>query len=223
MTGYVDTKHVAAELRRRLKDAFPGVTFSVCKGTGTSSAWIDVDWTDGPPTADVKEITRLMQGWDFSAMEDRYACTGNTVTAPVDGWRVTGTPRVEGSIADHTISEDALTAAALWSDAHDGAKPASGDMHAAFVIDGHVIRDKRVPRRVRQIAEEVVLPKRWTAAQKQATGPDQPHGWVSPTITEDSGQASARHGLVLALSAVSGDDEASAPGPADRSAEVWNA
>jgi hypothetical protein len=41
-------KDAAAAIRKDLKAAFPAATFSVRKGTGTASAWIDVAWSDGP-------------------------------------------------------------------------------------------------------------------------------------------------------------------------------
>ena len=41
-------KDAAAQIRAGLKAAFPATKFSVRKGDGTGSAWIDVKWTDGP-------------------------------------------------------------------------------------------------------------------------------------------------------------------------------
>jgi hypothetical protein len=166
---YIDTKHVAAELRNRLKSAFPGVKFSVRKGTGTGSAWISVYWTDGPSTADVEEHTRPMQGAQFSGMEDRYESTGNTVTVTVDGRKVTGKPLVDGINTHREISDDALrAAAALWSAAHDGAEPPTSGMLDACVIDGHVIQENGAPQQMWQIASDVVLPQRWAATKEQA-------------------------------------------------------
>ncbi|KUN17537.1 hypothetical protein AQJ11_37315 [Streptomyces corchorusii] len=166
---YIDTKHVAAELRSRLKAAFPGVTFSVRKGTGTAAAWITVNWTDGPSTADVEELTRPMQGAQFNGQEDRYESTDNTVTVTVNGRKVTGKPLVDGINTQRHISDDALKAAAeLWSEAHEGAEPPTGGMLAACVIDGHVIQENWAPQQMWQIAHDVVLPQRWAAAKKQA-------------------------------------------------------
>ncbi|WP_415954354.1 LPD29 domain-containing protein [Streptomyces sp. KLOTTS4A1] len=165
---YIDTKHVAAELRSRLKNAFPGVKFSVRKGTGTASAWISVSWTDGPCTADVEERTRPMQGAQFNGMEDRYESTDNRVTVTVKGRKVTGKPLVDGINTHRDVSDDALKAAAvLWSEAHDGTEPPASTMLAACVIDGHVIRENWAPQQMLQIASDVVLPQRWAAAQEQ--------------------------------------------------------
>jgi len=50
-------KAAAAAIRADLKSAFPGTKFSVRKGTGTASAWIDVKWTDGPNDDMVRDVT----------------------------------------------------------------------------------------------------------------------------------------------------------------------
>ncbi|MFQ6144678.1 LPD29 domain-containing protein [Streptomyces seoulensis] len=165
---YIDTKDVAAELRNRLKSAFPGVKFSVRKGTGTASAWISVHWTDGPSTADVEELTRPMQGAQFNGQEDRLESTDNTVTVTINGRKVTGKPLVDGINPHQHISDDALKAAALWSETHDGAEPPASGMLAACVVDGHVIQENWAPQQLWQIAHDVVLPLRWAAAKKQA-------------------------------------------------------
>ncbi|MFK0113902.1 LPD29 domain-containing protein [Streptomyces sp. NPDC091217] len=166
---YIDTKHVAAELKNRLQKAFPGVKFNVRKGTGTASAWISVHWTDGPCTADVEELTRPMQGAQFNGMEDAYESTENTVTVTVKGRKLTGKPLVDGINTHRDVSDDALkVAAVLWSEAHDGTEPPSSGMLAAFVVGGHVIQENWAPQQMRQIASDVVLPQRWAAAKEQA-------------------------------------------------------
>lgn len=50
-------KAAAAAIRKDLKAAFPGTTFSVRMGTGTASTWIDVKWTDGPNDDMVRNVT----------------------------------------------------------------------------------------------------------------------------------------------------------------------
>ncbi|MFF7074829.1 LPD29 domain-containing protein [Streptomyces pseudovenezuelae] len=194
---YIETKHVAAELRNRLKTQFPGVKFSVRKGTGTASAWISVHWTDGPSTADVDELTRPMQGAQFNGQEDRYEPTGNTVTVTVNGRKVTGKPLVDGINTHQDISDDALNAAAaLWSEAHDGAEPPTNEMLEACVINGHVIQENWAPQQMWQIAHDVVLPQRWAAAKEQAAqtsrpatthekGAEPPEGLTLTHTTED--------------------------------------
>ncbi|MFD8656557.1 LPD29 domain-containing protein [Streptomyces mirabilis] len=186
---YIDTKHVAAELKRRLQDAFPGVKFSVRKGTGTASAWISVHWTDGPSTTDVEEITRPMQGSQFNGQEDRYESTGNTVTVTVKGRKVTGSPLVDGIDTHQEVSEDARKAAAdLWSDARDGEDPSlhsNGGFHGALVIDGHTIEANYTRTQVLRIALLVILPQRWAAATEQAAQT------ARPASTSEEGEEAA--------------------------------
>src|SRR5581483_10141530 len=62
-------KDAAAAIRADLKAAFPDTRFSVRKGDGTASAWVDVTWTDGPNDDMVRNIT------------DRYEQFGS----PVEG------------------------------------------------------------------------------------------------------------------------------------------
>jgi conjugative element/phage-associated large polyvalent protein len=62
-------KGAALAIRTDLKAAFPDTRFSVRKGAGTASAWIDVKWTDGPNDDMVRNIT------------DRYERFGS----PVEG------------------------------------------------------------------------------------------------------------------------------------------
>lgn len=167
---YIDTRHVAAELKRRLQEAFPGVKFNVRKGTGTASAWISVYWTDGPDTAEVEAITGPMQGAQFDGQEDRYPSTGTTVTVTVKGRKVTGSPLVDGISPHREISEDALkAAAALWSGAHGGTAPDTGGMLAACIVDGHLIQENWAAQQVYQVASDIVLPQRWAAAKGQPT------------------------------------------------------
>ncbi|MEH0424672.1 LPD29 domain-containing protein [Streptomyces sp. B21-083] len=199
---YIDTKHVAAELKSRLQKAFPGVKFNVRKGTGTASAWISVYWTDGPCTADVEEHTCPMQGAQFNGQEDRYESTDNTVTVTVKGRKVTGEPLVDGINTHQEISDDARkAAAALWSDARDGKDPAvhsNGGFHGAMVIDGHSIAANYARTQVLQIATEVVLPQRWAAAKKQATAQA-----ARPATAHEEGEEGAE-GLTLQHTAEDG-------------------
>lgn len=57
-------------VRRRLKDAFPGVRFSVRSSTYSMGASIDVKWTDGPTVDAVDAVTQPLRGADFDGMQD---------------------------------------------------------------------------------------------------------------------------------------------------------
>ena len=187
---YIDTKHVAAELRNRLKKAFPSVKFSVRKGTGTASRWISVHWTDGPGTAAVEELTRPMQGSQFNGMEDRYESTDNTVTVTVNGRKITGTPLVDGIDNHRDVSDDALKAASvLWSEAHDGAEPPASGMLADCVVGDHLIQENWAPQQLWQIASDIVLPQRWAAAQaaRPASTPEEDTEGLTLKHTDEDG------------------------------------
>lgn len=48
--------------------------------TGTGYGWINVTWTDGPTTKQVRALTDRFQSERFSGMDDSYHATRNTVT-----------------------------------------------------------------------------------------------------------------------------------------------
>lgn len=65
-------KIAAANCRKLLKKEFPGVKFSVRSGRATWSSTLTVEWTDGPTTKQVKEITGRFSAGRFDGMEDIY-------------------------------------------------------------------------------------------------------------------------------------------------------
>ncbi|MFC9260824.1 DUF3560 domain-containing protein [Streptomyces hydrogenans] len=165
MTHYIDTKHVSAELRRRLRAEFPGVKFSVVTGTGTGSAWIRVNWTDGPDSEAVGRITAPLHGAHWDGYNETYVSTDNVLTVTVKGEQITGKPLVDGINTHRDFSDDVLAEAkALWSAAFDGADPDDGGMRGAVIVDGTLVPDSWAPNQVRFIAQQIVAPKRWKAA-----------------------------------------------------------
>ncbi|MFZ4266573.1 LPD29 domain-containing protein [Streptomyces arboris] len=165
----IPTRHISAELKRQLTAEFPGVKFSVRSDTTA----LFVRWTDGPSTAAVDVLVNKMKGNHWNGEERGYTRTGQTVTVTIAGERVTGE-----SLVDHVSTECELSdevraeATALWSAAHDGAKPSG--MCASFVCGDHVIREHWGPTQVLEIATKVVLPARWAAhlkAQKATPAP----------------------------------------------------
>jgi hypothetical protein len=62
----------AANIRRELKKAFPGIRFSVKSESFTGGNSIDISWTDGPTGKQVEEITDRYQKGSFDGMEDLY-------------------------------------------------------------------------------------------------------------------------------------------------------
>jgi hypothetical protein len=81
MTDYISTKETAKLVRQALKNAFPGVKFSVRMSTGTASAWMNVSWSDGPTTHDVDAITARYEGRKFNGMTDGYDDAGPALVA----------------------------------------------------------------------------------------------------------------------------------------------
>lgn len=71
LTPGTDEKAGAMNIRTELKRAFPAIKFSVkIKHRGSSS--ININWTDGPTSAQVKTITGKYQEGNFNGMEDIY-------------------------------------------------------------------------------------------------------------------------------------------------------
>lgn len=81
MTDYISTKDTAKLVRAALKNAFPGVKFSVRMSTGTGSAWMNVSWSDGPTDREVSAITSQYEGRTFNGMTDGYDDNGSALVA----------------------------------------------------------------------------------------------------------------------------------------------
>jgi hypothetical protein len=62
----------ASNIRKELKNKFPGQKFSVRSSSFAGGNSVDVRWIDGPTTAEVEEITSKYQYGRFNGMEDIY-------------------------------------------------------------------------------------------------------------------------------------------------------
>ncbi len=71
----------AANLRKELKAAFPGVKFSVTSDYNS----IDIKWTDGPTVEQVRKVTGRYQEGNFNGMEDIYEYNPDAVFAKLFG------------------------------------------------------------------------------------------------------------------------------------------
>ena len=60
----------AAEIRKALKRAYPGIRFSVRSDKHSGGASIRVHWTDGPTAQEVDRIAQVFSGADFDGMQD---------------------------------------------------------------------------------------------------------------------------------------------------------
>ncbi|MDR6218215.1 LPD29 domain-containing protein [Deinococcus soli (ex Cha et al. 2016)] len=66
MTRHLSLSESGATLRAALKEAFPGVRFSVRTRRYAGGASADVTWTDGPDLAAVQAITQRFERADFT-------------------------------------------------------------------------------------------------------------------------------------------------------------
>lgn len=74
---YLGVADTAKLIRQALKEAFPGIKFSVRSSSYAGGASINIGWTDGPNDAQVEAITDRFEGAYFDGMIDykgsRYA------------------------------------------------------------------------------------------------------------------------------------------------------
>lgn len=70
MAQYLSCAQTAKLVRAALKEAFPGVKFSVRSSVYSGGASIDVGYTDGPDAAQVKGVVNAFQGAYFDGMTD---------------------------------------------------------------------------------------------------------------------------------------------------------
>lgn len=62
----------AKNIRTQLRDAFPGIKFSVRSSSFAGGCAIDIDWTDGPASDLVEKITSAYSQGRFDGMDDSY-------------------------------------------------------------------------------------------------------------------------------------------------------
>lgn len=81
-----DHARAAANIRRELADAFPGVKFRVRSESFSMGDSVDVHWEDGPTTAEVEAITGKYQRGHFDGMEDLYKYDHSAHAEAVRNW-----------------------------------------------------------------------------------------------------------------------------------------
>ena len=67
---YLTVAETAKIVRTALKQAFPATKFSVRSKSYSGGASIDISWTDGPTSAQVKKIADKLEGATFDGMTD---------------------------------------------------------------------------------------------------------------------------------------------------------
>src|SRR5512137_1778353 len=68
--SYLSCAETAKLVRKALKDAFPGVKFSVKSHVYSGGASINVKWIDGPIEKEVEKVTGMFAGAGFDGMID---------------------------------------------------------------------------------------------------------------------------------------------------------
>lgn len=81
MTKLIDTKEVAKLVRKSLKEAFPGVKFSVRTDRYSGGSSIRIGWTDGPTEKQVNAVAQRFAGGYFDGMIDYKG----SITSFLDG------------------------------------------------------------------------------------------------------------------------------------------
>lgn len=69
-TSYVSPADTAKLVRKALRAAFPGSTFFVRTSVYSGGASVDVRWTDGPTTRQVRRVVSEYEGATFDGMRD---------------------------------------------------------------------------------------------------------------------------------------------------------
>lgn len=97
MSRYLSCAETAKLVRKALKDAFPGVKFSVRSSVYSGGASIDVGWTDGPTSKEVEAVAKQYQGGDFDGMIDMKVSHTHFLM-PDGSAALASTPGTEGSL-----------------------------------------------------------------------------------------------------------------------------
>jgi len=118
MSDYMPTAEVATHVRAALKEAFPGVRFSVRSRTYSGGSSIDVRWTDGPTTNNVDAAVGKFAGSGFDGMTDMKYSLNTTIEGRrvlcdfvqchrdvSDEWRAELIAELE-RVSGHTIATD---------------------------------------------------------------------------------------------------------------------
>jgi len=77
-----DVTTAAKEVRKVLKETYPGVKFSVRSHRYSGGSSVEIWWTDGPTTTEVKKLTDGFHGYENGYYND-YVTTQRSVSTPV--------------------------------------------------------------------------------------------------------------------------------------------
>lgn len=112
---YSDATHAAKNMRRELKEAFPGIKFSVKTKKYSGGDSIRVSWTDGPTEKRVTDIIDRYQEGHFDGMIDCYEYNDSVFCSTFGGTKYV--------FANREFSDDFLTGvflelSAYWGQRH---------------------------------------------------------------------------------------------------------
>ena len=93
---YISAADTARMIRKDLKRAFPDQKFYVRTSVYSGGASIDIDWMDGPTTAEVDAVVKVYEGADFDGMIDLKAYISHWML-PDGSVQIAKTPGTEGS------------------------------------------------------------------------------------------------------------------------------
>lgn len=113
-------RETGTEIRRALRDAFPGVKFSLRGSRGTGYGWFSLSWTDGPTTRAVDAVTNRFRSSYFDGMDDSTHTIPATMYADADGVIREHRYSCDGVNTERSVSTDARSWAESYVNAHGG-------------------------------------------------------------------------------------------------------
>lgn len=127
------------EIRRALKDAFPGVKFSLRMSRGTGYGWFSLSWTDGPTTSAADAVCNGFRSSYFDGMTDSTHQIPATLYALEDGTLYEPRWSCHGVNTSRDYSQPAVEWARSYINAHGGPDtftewPGAGDHIAVHRI-----------------------------------------------------------------------------------------
>lgn len=110
------------EIRKALREAFPGVKFSLRGSRGTGYGWFSLSWTDGPTTWQADAVTNGFRSSYFDGMDDSTHQIPPTLYALDDGTFYEPRYSCHGVNSSREYSTAAATWARSYIEAHGGAE-----------------------------------------------------------------------------------------------------
>lgn len=107
-------------IRHALREAFPGVKFSLRGSRGTGYGWFSLSWTDGPTTSQADAVANGFRSSYFDGMDDSTHQIPATMYADPDGVIREHRYSCNGVNTERDYSPEATAWAVSYMDAHGG-------------------------------------------------------------------------------------------------------